>query len=139
MLKQSGTGGTNLARILIIDDDDQVRSILRRTLEAHGYDIAEAQNGSAGIASFKQDPADLIITDIYMPEKEGLETIIELKREYPDLRIIAISGGSRDVDLDFLPVAQRLGAVKTLPKPIDRTDLLAAVGEVLGEEAEENS
>lgn len=127
-----------MARILIIDDDDQVRAMLRRTLEAQGYEVAEAANGSLGIASFKHDPADLIITDIYMPEKEGLETIIELKRDYPDVRIIAISGGSRDMDLDFLPVAQKLGAVRTLAKPIERSKLLETVNELLGdgEEAE---
>jgi len=120
-----------MTRILIIDDDTQVRSMLRRTLEGQGYDVAEAGNGNEGIASFSRNPADLIITDIYMPEREGLETIIELKREYPDLRILAISGGSRDMDLDFLPVAQKLGAQRTLAKPIQREDLLSVVAELL--------
>jgi len=122
-----------MARILIIDDDDQVRTVLRRTLEAAGHEVDEAGNGVEGISKYERNPADLIITDIYMPEKEGLETIIELKRDHPDVRIIAISGGSRDMDLDFLPVAEKLGAEKTLSKPIDRTTLLSVVKELVGE------
>jgi YesN/AraC family two-component response regulator len=122
-----------MAKILIIDDDDQVRTMLRRTLEADGHEVDEAANGNIGISKYRSNPADLIITDIYMPEKEGLETIIELKRDYPDVRILAISGGSRDMDLDFLPVAAKLGAEKTLNKPIDRRDLLAAVNELIGD------
>jgi CheY-like chemotaxis protein len=123
-----------MARILIIDDDDQVRTMLRRTLEADGHEVEEAPNGSVGISKYKGNPADLIITDIYMPEKEGLETIIELKRDYPEVRILAISGGSRDMDLDFLPVATKLGAEKTLNKPIERRALLSAVNELVGDE-----
>jgi CheY-like chemotaxis protein len=128
-----------VARILIIDDDDQVRTMLRRTLEGQGHEVEEAANGLLGIASFQRDPADLIITDIYMPEKEGLETIIELKASHPEVRIIAISGGSRDMDLDFLPVAQKLGAIKTLAKPIERADLIRAVNELLTEEESGNA
>ena len=122
-----------MARILIIDDDDQVRTMLRRTLEADGHEVDEAANGNIGISKYRGNPADLIITDIYMPEKEGLETIIELKRDHPEVRILAISGGSRDMDLDFLPVAAKLGAEKTLNKPIERRALLNAVSELLGE------
>jgi CheY-like chemotaxis protein len=122
-----------MARILIIDDDDQVRTMLRRTLEADGHEVDEAGNGTLGIAKYEQNPADLIITDIYMPEKEGLETIIELKGDHPDVRILAISGGSRDMDLDFLPVAAKLGADKTLNKPIERRALLDAVNELIGD------
>jgi CheY-like chemotaxis protein len=125
-----------MPRILIIDDDDQVRAMLRRTLEADGHDVDEAANGNEGLSKYGANPYDLIITDIYMPEKEGLETIIELKRDHPDVRILAISGGSRDMDLDFLPVAAKLGAEKTLNKPIDRRDLLKAVSELVGEETD---
>ena len=125
-----------MARILIIDDDDQVRTMLRRTLEADGHEVDEASNGTEGIANYHANPADLIITDIYMPEKEGLETIIELRRDFPDVRILAISGGSRDMDLDFLPVAAKLGAEKTLTKPIERRALLSAVHELLSDGAD---
>ena len=121
-----------MARVLIIDDDDQVRMMLRRTVEAAGHDVVEAANGALGIRAVEESVPDLVITDIYMPEKEGLETIIELKRSHPNLRIIAISGGAREVDLDFLPVAKRLGADYSLPKPIDREQLMEAIREVLG-------
>src|SRR5690349_14614066 len=122
-----------MARILIIDDDHQVRTMLRRTLEADGHEVEEAGDGNEGISKYQSNPADLMITDIFMPEKECLETIIELKRHHPDVRILAISGGSRDMDLDFLPVAAKLGAEKTLNKPIDRRTLLSAVNELVGD------
>jgi CheY-like chemotaxis protein len=120
-----------MARILIIDDDDQVRLMLRRTLEAAGHETSEASNGKDGLMEFAERPVDLIITDIYMPEKEGLETIIELKRDHPAVHIIAISGGSREVDIDFLPVAERLGAERTFSKPVDREVLVTTIDELL--------
>ena len=119
-----------MAKVLIIDDDAQVRTMLRRTLEAAGHTTMEASNGIEGVRSFAHYPTDLVITDIYMPEKEGLETILELKRANPDLPIIAISGGAREADIDFLPVAQRMGADHALPKPVNRAELLGLVEQV---------
>ena len=84
-----------MARILIIDNDVQILNMLRQTLEREGYDVLKASNGKQGIRLHREEPVDLIITDIIMPEKEGIETILELKRDYPDVKIIAISGGGR--------------------------------------------
>ncbi|MCH8809524.1 MAG: response regulator, partial [Proteobacteria bacterium] len=91
-----------MARILIIDDEDELRSMLRQMLEQAGHEVTEAVNGAEGIRLYEQDRPDLIITDIIMPEKEGVETIIALRRADPDLPIIAISGGGRLDATDFL-------------------------------------
>jgi DNA-binding response OmpR family regulator len=119
-----------MPRILIIDDEHQVRRWLRTGLESAGYDVEDAPDGVKGLTAFKQRPADLVLTDIYMPEKEGLETIRELRRQNPELKIIAMSGGG--IAGDFLPYAKKLGAVKTIEKPFDTELLLETVREVLG-------
>ncbi len=125
-----------MARILIIDDEDELRSTLRQMLEHAGHEVTEAANGAEGIRLYEQDTHDLIITDIIMPEKEGVETIIALRRADPDLPIIAISGGGRLEATDFLTMAKKLGARHTLSKPFRRDQLLEAVGECLaGDEA----
>ena len=123
-----------MARILIIDDEDELRSMLRQLLEQAGYEVTEAVNGAEGIQLYEQDTHDLIITDIIMPEKEGVETIIALRRADPDLPIIAISGGGRLDATDFLTMTKKLGARRTLSKPFRRDQLLEAVGECLAED-----
>ncbi len=120
-----------MARILVIDDEDELRSMLRQMLEHAGHEVAEAVNGAAGIEIYERDAPDLIITDIIMPEKEGVETIIALRRADPALPIIAISGGGRLDATDFLTMAKKLGARRTLTKPFRRDQLLEAVGECL--------
>ncbi len=122
-----------MARILIIDDEDELRSMLRQMLEQAGHEITEAVNGAEGIQLYEQDTHDLIITDIIMPEKEGVETIIALRRADPDLPIIAISGGGRLEATDFLTMTKKLGARRTLSKPFRRDQLLEAVDECLAE------
>ncbi len=119
-----------MARILVIDDEEIIRRVLRQALEISGYDVDEAPNGEEGLDRYRQAPADLIITDILMPEKEGLETIMELRREAPEAKIIAISGGGQS-GLDFLQVAERLGAKRAFQKPFRMHEILAAVQEVL--------
>jgi CheY-like chemotaxis protein len=123
-----------VARILIIDDEDELRSMLRQMLEQAGYEVTEAVNGAEGIQLYEQDTHDLIITDIIMPEKEGVETIIALRRADPDLPIIAISGGGRLDATDFLTMTKKLGARRTLSKPFRRDQLLEAVGECLAKD-----
>ena len=123
-----------MARILIIDDEDELRSMLRRMLEQAGHQVTEAVNGAEGIQLYEQDAHDLIITDIIMPEKEGVETIIALRRADPDLPIIAISGGGRLDATDFLTMTKKLGARRTLSKPFRRDQLLEAVGECLAKD-----
>ena len=121
-----------MAQILIIDDDDQLRLMLRKTLERSGYEVVEAPNGKEGIKRFREMPCDLVITDLIMPEKEGIETIVELKKDFPDVKIIAISGGDRSKPESYLNLAKQLGAKRVFPKPIDREELLNAVRELLG-------
>jgi CheY-like chemotaxis protein len=108
-----------------------MRAMLRKMLERSGYDIAEASNGRAGINAYKAFPADLIITDLIMPDKEGIETILELKQDYPELKIIAISGGGQVDPKAYLQMAQRAGALATLAKPFEREDLLTRIKELL--------
>lgn len=123
-----------MARILIIDDEDELRSMLRRMLEQAGHEVTEAVNGAEGIELYERDRPDLIITDIIMPEKEGVETIIALRRADPNLPIIAISGGGRLEATDFLTMARKLGARRTLAKPFRRDQLLEAVDECLAKD-----
>ena len=119
-----------MPRILVIDDDEQVRLLLRQMLELEGYSVTEAADGRVGMASWREEPADLLLTDILMPEQDGIETIREVRQGWPDAKIIAFTGGGKK-GMNFLPTAQKLGAQRTLEKPLDRQTLLAAVREVL--------
>lgn len=120
------------ARILLIDDDPQIRAMLRQALERAGYTVSEASDGREGLRHFQATQPDLVITDLLMPEQEGLETMQALRRACPDVKIIAISGGGRRGTLDFLPLAQKLGAHRTFRKPFRQQELLAAVHELIG-------
>ena len=120
-----------MTRILVIDDDLQTRDVLRQMLERAGYDVVEAPNGRAGLQHYQATAIDLIITDILMPEQDGLETIQELRRLAPAAKIIAISGGGQTGLLDLLPIAAKLGAQCTLRKPLRRQELLEAVRQLL--------
>ena len=124
-----------MAKILIIDDEEMVRGVLQQTLEREGYKVESAADGSHGLDLFQSWRPDLVITDILMPGKEGLETIRELRAEDPDVQIIAISGGGDRGDLNFLRAASMFGAVRTLSKPISRDDLLPMVRDILGDPA----
>jgi DNA-binding response OmpR family regulator len=120
-----------VARILVIDDDDQLRRMLCLALKRAGYVVVEARDGNEGLQRFREEPADLIITDLLMPDKEGLETIMDIRREFPQAKIIAMSGGGRAGNLNFLQVAERLGAQRTMAKPFDLQAMLAAIQELL--------
>ena len=119
-------------RILVIDDDDQMRILLRQVMEWAGYEVVEAEDGREGMQKQRHQPADLVITDLIMPEQEGLETIGLLRKEYPQTRIIAISGGGRIGPEAYLPAAQELGADRVFSKPFDVRELAGAVRELLG-------
>ncbi len=124
-----------MARILIIDDDDQVRKMLRLSLNAAGFDVVEAQDGKAAMKLFHQDPlVDLVITDLIMLQKEGIETMIEFRRDFPKVPIIAISGGGLIDPNDYLVLAEKLGAQITLEKPFSRKDIIDAVNELITSE-----
>lgn len=120
-----------MGRILVVEDDKAVRDLLREILERAGHDVMDASNGQEAITMYKASPADLIITNILMPEKEGLETIQELRRDHPEIKIIAISGGGQIGPSDYLDVAKRFGASRTFSKPFNRKELLEAVDELL--------
>ena len=124
-----------MARILIIDDEDLIRGMLRQMFERAGYEVADAPNGKVGMQLYREHVADLIVTDIFMPEQDGLETITELQRDFPHARIIAISGGCRTADFDGLSLAKELGALRTLEKPFQQQEMLGTVRELLASEA----
>ena len=116
-----------MAHILVIDDEDLMRQMLRDIIEDAGHEVSVASDGRAGLAALQEKPADLVITDILMPEQDGLELIRDLHREHPDVKILAISGGGTTVKLDFLPQAQELGAHGALHKPFGRSELLGTI------------
>ena len=120
-----------MAQILVVDDVAQVRKLMRRTLEHAGHEVEEASNGAEAMLALHKRPVDLVITDIVMPEKEGLETIAELRRDFPEVKIIAMSGGSRSDPDDYLNLAKELGAHRVATKPVGHEELLEAVRDLL--------
>jgi YesN/AraC family two-component response regulator len=120
-----------MARIILIDDDDPVRAILARTLSHFGHTVIEARDGKEGLDIFPRSSADLVITDIVMPEMEGLQVVMELRKILPAVKIIAISGGGRHSPADFLRIALHLGASKVLTKPFSNEELIKAVNDLL--------
>ncbi len=123
-----------MARILIIDDEPQVRALLLRALERAGHQPSVAKDGKEGVHLYREDPFDLIITDLVMPEKEGLTVIMELKRDYPDLKVIVMSGGGLyGGGGEYLHMAKLLGAHRTFAKPVELDKLLGACNELLAE------
>lgn len=118
-------------RILVIDDEDMTRETIAMMLEDDGYEIRGAADGNLGLQMIEAFQPHLVITDIIMPNKEGIETIMDIRQRWPALRIIAISGGGRTSNLDFLEVATKFGADETLAKPFSVEDLVAAVKRVL--------
>lgn len=124
------TNSTN-ARILVVDDDPDCRNLLKQILEANNFQVQTAINGVDAIDKYRENPADLIIMDIVMPEKEGIETIIELKNEYPEVKIIAMSGGGSLGAKDYLESAQLLGVNCTFSKTFAPKELLEKVKELI--------
>ena len=121
-----------MAHILVVDDDYVIRELLREILEKEGHRVEEAVDGKQGLASYQENPADLLITDILMPEKDGVELILELQESFPDAKIIAMSGGGRGLDAEFnLRIAEDFGALQQLEKPFTVKDVLTAVRKIL--------
>ena len=118
-----------MAHILIIDDESSIRSFMALHLERHGHRVSQAGNGCDALAMLANDPADLVVTDIVMPDKEGLETMIAIGRDWPDVPIIAMSGANESGL--FLHASQLLGAKRTLPKPFSGARLVEAVNDAL--------
>jgi CheY-like chemotaxis protein len=122
-----------MPRILVIDNEPLVRAVLRCILEGHGYTVLEAQDGRAGLTLWRSTPVDLVLTEIFMPEVDGIEVIVQLTRLWPQAKIIAMTGGAKtnDVRSSVAPAALELGAGHILAKPFTKQALLAAIAEVL--------
>lgn len=114
-------------KILVIDDDNAVRRTLAKILRSEGYEVVSAEDGMRGMVLFHREQPQIVVTDIIMPEQEGIETIVAMRRAKPDVRIIAISGGGAVGDLDVLKMAQLLGADEVIEKPFRAENLLARV------------
>jgi DNA-binding response OmpR family regulator len=123
-----------MAKILVIDDEPYIRAVIRLTLSQLGHAVVEAGNGAEGLNILRKSKFDLVITDIVMPEKEGLEVLMELQRAKDPVGVIAISGGGRGSAMDYLHTATLLGAKQVLTKPFNTEVLLAAVNEVLADQ-----
>ena len=117
--------------VLVIDDDETIRVLLRAILEREGYRVVDAPDGAKGIRRYEESPTDLVITDLIMPGKEGIETIRDLRKEFPHVKIIAVSGGGRIGPESYLKMAEGVGALRTLSKPFDRLVLLKTIQEVM--------
>lgn len=118
-------------RVLIIDDDEQIRVLLEQMMHWAGFEVMVAENGKVAMQLQRERPADLVITDLIMPEQEGLETISRLKKDYGGIKIIAISGGGRIGPEAYLPAALELGADRVFSKPFDVQEIVDTVREML--------
>lgn len=116
-----------MARILVIDDEEPIRRLLCQVLVAEGHEVLEASDGKAALKLHRATPAELVITDILMPEQDGLEVIMALRREAPGIKIIAMSGGGRFQQTEALHMAEPLGAFATLRKPFALDAMLETV------------
>lgn len=123
-----------MAKILVLDDEPSILLMMKKMLEKEGHEVAVALNGIEGMELYEQNKPDMVITDILMPGKEGLETIIELRKKNPELKIIAISGGGRISPEGYLPGAKLLGANAVFQKPLVSNEFTAAVAKLLNEE-----
>jgi CheY-like chemotaxis protein len=120
-----------MKKILVIEDNAIVRNTMTRILQAAGYTVVTANDGLQGVDMFRKEQPDLVISDIIMPQQEGIGTIRQILAERPGTKIIAISGGGRIGNTDFLQIARKMGAVDALPKPFDPDDLLSRIGNCL--------
>lgn len=119
-----------MPRIILIDDDFLIRDMLSEFLEEFGYEVITAADGAAGLKLQRQQPADLIITDLIMPGQEGIETIIQLNKEFPSTKIIAISGGGKIGPDSYLKIASLLGAT-TMEKPLNIYALREVIADII--------
>ena len=130
--RAGGAATAQPARILVVDDDAPLRHSLVKALTRAGYVALEATNGQEMIEQFRAAPADLVLTDIYMPGTDGVEALIRLRAEFPDVRVVAMSGGGHLDKEGVLDIAARLGAQGTLEKPVGTKELLGMIEKVLG-------
>lgn len=117
--------------ILVIDDDPQIRQLLEEVLRVEGYNVLAAESVDKGLPNYPKSLLPLIVIDVLMPDREGLETIRELRKNNPSMKIIAISGGLEQGGIDVLDIAKRFGADRVLRKPFDVKDFLNVIDETL--------
>jgi CheY-like chemotaxis protein len=120
----------------VIDDDEHIRETVRRVLASRGHTVEDADDGRAGIAYIAQHAPDLVITDVFMPGQDGIETLLELRKAFPKLKVIVMSGGDSTGLINLLHDAELLGANYTIPKPFTPKELMTAVNHVLGDQPE---
>ncbi len=123
-----------MSRILVVDDDPISRQVLKAMLEKEGYEVSEAEDGSKAVRNYDSSLIDLVITDIFMPEKEGVQTVRELMKENPDVKIIAVSGGSSSANYDSLDWIKMFGVKYTFTKPFNAKAIIAAVNDLLSQQ-----
>jgi DNA-binding NtrC family response regulator len=134
--ERRGKSEQHMTKILVIDDDTIVRNTIVQLLEEDdSYKVFSAEDGVRGMALFRSEQPDLVITDIIMPEQEGILTITEMLKAKPDTKIIAISGGGRIGNVDFLKIAQALGAMAVIGKPFDLDEFMMIVRDCLAARA----
>jgi DNA-binding NtrC family response regulator len=126
-----------MVNILVIDDEPSVLDVLRKILQLEGYEVITAANGEEGLELFRQFPCDLVITDMVMPVKDGLQTILDLRKEKPDIPVVAMSGGGTISKERYLAIAGYLDKVITIPKPFSVESITGAVTTLLFETDEE--
>jgi CheY-like chemotaxis protein len=122
-----------MAKILVIDDDALVRAVLTSILEQVGHTVLTAEDGLRGMAMFHEERPDLVITDLVMPEQQGIQTLAKIRGEDPNAKVIVMSGSGRIGDTDFVAEAQALDANDIVAKPFDPEDLLRSVSRCLAE------
>jgi DNA-binding response OmpR family regulator len=128
-----------MSRILVVDDNTSMREAVCEMLQLAGYETISVENGRFAAQIHRSDPVDLIITDLFMPDTDGLEIIYQFRHEFPDVKIIAVSGGGSRGLVELLSVAKKMGAQRALMKPFSWEDLLAAVQELLNPSSAQNS
>ena len=120
-----------MVKVLLIDDDEMLRNALKAVLVSKNYEVVLAVNGKEGLNLYREQKIDVVITDIVMPEKEGIETIIDFQKDFPEAKIIVISGGGLGSAGDYLKMAQTMpNVLRTLSKPISSSDLCEAIQEI---------
>jgi len=127
-----------MARILVIDDQEPIRRIVRRALELQGHQVLDASDGEMGMQVLARHGADVVITDIFMPGQDGILTLRQIRKLYPDVKVIVMSGGDSTGMMDLRRDAELLGAVRSLPKPFNAKEIIDLVRQVLEGEKEKD-
>jgi len=121
-----------MARILVIDDQDSIRRVVRRALEQDGHEVYDASDGKLGMEILERQSFDVVITDIFMPGQDGIVTLRQVRKRFPQVKVIVISGGDSTGVMDLREDAELLGAVKSLQKPFNAREIMDVVRSVLG-------